>query len=217
MLYIRDCLVFFLQPCLIEDCGELLPGEDDGVNVDDGTGDVFAEWPVDSNIDFSKVCKKSLIQPGDMIVRHVNSSFYGGQSHALSCDHSSLLHARHISLRSCEMFQSTLSQYPVCINLSESNEHLKLKFTSHRITDVFFFVMKLTCSFFWLSAQGFSPCPQQFRTLFRTCLDNPCSLAKEKSYCRIWKSTLVGSQQDDIMKPGVGLHIILMLIRYYYT
>lgn len=46
---------FFSQPCIVEDCGELKPGEHDGVTGDDGTGDVYAEWPVDSEVDFSKV------------------------------------------------------------------------------------------------------------------------------------------------------------------
>lgn len=30
-------------------------GEDDGILADDGTGDTYADWPGDSNIDFSNV------------------------------------------------------------------------------------------------------------------------------------------------------------------
>lgn len=44
------------KPCVIEDCGELQPGEDDGISkVDDGTGDLLPEWPSDSDLDFHKV------------------------------------------------------------------------------------------------------------------------------------------------------------------
>lgn len=44
------------KPCVIEDCGELQPDEDDGISgVDDGTGDVLPEWPEDSELDFHKV------------------------------------------------------------------------------------------------------------------------------------------------------------------
>ena len=45
-----------LQPCVIDDCGELQPDEDDGISVvDDGTGDLLTEWPADSGLDFHKV------------------------------------------------------------------------------------------------------------------------------------------------------------------
>lgn len=42
------------KPCVIDDCGELQPGEDDGICVDDGTGDKLPHWPSDSDLDFSK-------------------------------------------------------------------------------------------------------------------------------------------------------------------
>ena len=38
------------QPCVIDDCGELQPGEDDGICVDDGTGDLLPDWPEDSEL-----------------------------------------------------------------------------------------------------------------------------------------------------------------------
>ncbi|XP_045203479.2 peptidyl-prolyl cis-trans isomerase D-like [Mercenaria mercenaria] len=41
------------KECRIADCGELLPGQDDGCQVDDGTGDKYADWPGDSDIDFT--------------------------------------------------------------------------------------------------------------------------------------------------------------------
>lgn len=45
-----------LQLCAIDDCGELQPGDDDGTATnDDGTGDVYADWPDDSDIDFKDV------------------------------------------------------------------------------------------------------------------------------------------------------------------
>lgn len=42
-----------VKPCIIEECGELQPDEDDGIPANDGTGDMYAEWPGDSGIDFS--------------------------------------------------------------------------------------------------------------------------------------------------------------------
>lgn len=41
------------QTCMIADCGEILPGQDDGCRVDDGTGDKYADWPDDSDINFA--------------------------------------------------------------------------------------------------------------------------------------------------------------------
>lgn len=44
------------QPCVIYECGELQPGEDDGFSgIDDGTGDKLPEWPSDSELDFNDV------------------------------------------------------------------------------------------------------------------------------------------------------------------
>ncbi|XP_072040008.1 peptidyl-prolyl cis-trans isomerase D-like [Amphiura filiformis] len=41
--------------CKIEDCGELQPGEDEVAVVDDGTGDLYCDWPEDSGIDHTNV------------------------------------------------------------------------------------------------------------------------------------------------------------------
>lgn len=46
----------FLQTCVIDNCGEVQEGEDDGISVDDGTGDVLPYWPTDSDLDLNKVC-----------------------------------------------------------------------------------------------------------------------------------------------------------------
>ena len=44
------------QPCVIYECGELQPGEDDGFSgIDDGTGDKLPEWPSDLELDFKNV------------------------------------------------------------------------------------------------------------------------------------------------------------------
>lgn len=44
------------QPCVIYECGELQPGEDDGMSwIDDATGDKLPEWPTDSELDFNNV------------------------------------------------------------------------------------------------------------------------------------------------------------------
>lgn len=39
-----------VKQCVIDDCGELQPGEDDGICVDDGTGDLLPDWPEDSGL-----------------------------------------------------------------------------------------------------------------------------------------------------------------------
>ncbi|CAH1267646.1 PPID [Branchiostoma lanceolatum] len=43
------------QPCVIADCGELLPGDDEGLSMDDGTGDTYMDWPEDSDVDLKNV------------------------------------------------------------------------------------------------------------------------------------------------------------------
>ncbi|KAK3100451.1 hypothetical protein FSP39_020087 [Pinctada imbricata] len=50
-----------LEPCVISDCGELAPGQDDGVAIDDGTGDVHPDWPADSGINFSDTEEKDKV------------------------------------------------------------------------------------------------------------------------------------------------------------
>jgi len=42
------------KECKIEECGELAPGEDDGVNVDDGTGDKLPNAPSESDFTLEK-------------------------------------------------------------------------------------------------------------------------------------------------------------------
>lgn len=42
------------KECRIADCGEILPGEDDGCVVDDGTGDKHPDWPAECDIDFNE-------------------------------------------------------------------------------------------------------------------------------------------------------------------
>lgn len=44
---------------MISDCGELAPGQDDGVSSGDNTGDQIPDWPEDCEIDFSNVCPGS--------------------------------------------------------------------------------------------------------------------------------------------------------------
>lgn len=40
---------------MISDCGELAPGQDDGLSSGDDTGDQIPDWPEDCEIDFSNV------------------------------------------------------------------------------------------------------------------------------------------------------------------
>lgn len=49
-------LLFFLQRIEITDCGELMPGDDDGMAIrDDGTGDAFPDYPEDADFDITDV------------------------------------------------------------------------------------------------------------------------------------------------------------------
>lgn len=43
-----------MKKCRVEDCGEILPGQDDGFIQDDGTGDLLPDSPEDSDINFDK-------------------------------------------------------------------------------------------------------------------------------------------------------------------
>ncbi|XP_057314456.1 peptidyl-prolyl cis-trans isomerase D-like [Hydractinia symbiolongicarpus] len=43
-----------LKKCRIEDCGEILPGEDDGFVQDDGTGDLLPDSPEESELNYDK-------------------------------------------------------------------------------------------------------------------------------------------------------------------
>lgn len=40
---------------MISDCGELAPGEDEGLCSADDSGDQIPDWPEDSQVDFSNV------------------------------------------------------------------------------------------------------------------------------------------------------------------
>jgi len=42
-----------IEKVLIDNCGELKPGDDDGTAIDDGTGDKYSNWPEDSDFDLT--------------------------------------------------------------------------------------------------------------------------------------------------------------------
>jgi len=44
-----------MKKCRIEDCGEILAGQDDGFIKDDGTGDLLPDSPEDSDVNFDNV------------------------------------------------------------------------------------------------------------------------------------------------------------------
>lgn len=46
-------MFYIFQLCVISDCGELAPGEE--AVKDDGTGDLYPDFPTESDIDFTKV------------------------------------------------------------------------------------------------------------------------------------------------------------------
>ncbi|KAL3878321.1 hypothetical protein ACJMK2_030684 [Sinanodonta woodiana] len=65
-----------VKECKITDCGEIPPGADDGVTVDDGTGDIYAENPSDSGLDFTdKNSVNSVINAIDEIRKIGNNLF----------------------------------------------------------------------------------------------------------------------------------------------
>ncbi|GBN90778.1 Peptidyl-prolyl cis-trans isomerase D [Araneus ventricosus] len=43
------------EPCIIENCGEIEPGEDFGLNESDGTEDTYAPFPDDCELDFKDI------------------------------------------------------------------------------------------------------------------------------------------------------------------
>jgi len=42
-----------VEKVVITDCGEIKEGEDDGMAIDDGTGDKYSNWPVDCDLDLT--------------------------------------------------------------------------------------------------------------------------------------------------------------------
>lgn len=44
-----------LKPCTIGNCGEFQPGQDFGLFENDGTDDIFANFPEDSDLNFNDV------------------------------------------------------------------------------------------------------------------------------------------------------------------
>ncbi|XP_022320725.2 peptidyl-prolyl cis-trans isomerase D-like [Crassostrea virginica] len=49
------------QECMISGCGELAPGQDDGLSSGDDTGDQIPDWPEDCEIDFSNTDNKDKV------------------------------------------------------------------------------------------------------------------------------------------------------------
>lgn len=56
-MYTIKFMEMYVQECVISDCGELAPGQDEGMSTDDKTGDNIPDWPEDCEIDFNNVCK----------------------------------------------------------------------------------------------------------------------------------------------------------------
>lgn len=50
----NDCPI---EKVVIDECGEIKPGEDDGTALDDGTGDKYSNWPEDSDHDLTDKTK----------------------------------------------------------------------------------------------------------------------------------------------------------------
>lgn len=62
--------------CLIENCGEILPGEDFGIGESDGTGDVYPLYPDDSDVNFKEI--DQVLQIAEQIKSSGNTFFKKG-------------------------------------------------------------------------------------------------------------------------------------------
>ncbi|XP_070552723.1 peptidyl-prolyl cis-trans isomerase D-like isoform X2 [Ptychodera flava] len=62
-----------LVPCVIDNCGELSPGEDDGTVFDDGTGDTYADYPEDCGLDVND--RDKILEAADAIKQIGNQQF----------------------------------------------------------------------------------------------------------------------------------------------
>nr|XP_011444704.2 peptidyl-prolyl cis-trans isomerase D isoform X1 [Crassostrea gigas] len=65
--------------CMISDCGELAPGEDDGICSADDSGDQTPDWPEDSQLDFSNSENKDKVLEMIKSIKECGNSLFKEQ------------------------------------------------------------------------------------------------------------------------------------------
>ncbi|VDI33274.1 peptidyl-prolyl isomerase D [Mytilus galloprovincialis] len=68
-----------VKECKIADCGEIAPGEDDGFVKDDGSGDIYPEWPEDSGVDFENTENKEKVLTMITSIKGFGNNFFKEQ------------------------------------------------------------------------------------------------------------------------------------------
>ena len=68
-----------VNDCIISDCGEIAPGEDDGFVKDDGSGDIYPECPDDSGIDFENNENKDKVLEIIKSIKTIGNNFFKEQ------------------------------------------------------------------------------------------------------------------------------------------
>ncbi|XP_063415307.1 peptidyl-prolyl cis-trans isomerase D-like [Mytilus trossulus] len=68
-----------VKECKIADCGEIALGEDDGFVKDDGSGDIYPEWPEDSGVDFENTENKEKVLTMITSIKGFGNNFFKEQ------------------------------------------------------------------------------------------------------------------------------------------
>ncbi|XP_067663824.1 peptidyl-prolyl cis-trans isomerase D-like [Haliotis asinina] len=71
-----------VQECVISECGELQPGEDFQKTKDDGTGDTYADFPIDAGLDFSLKDNKEKIIEIALDIKKIGNTLFKEQKFA---------------------------------------------------------------------------------------------------------------------------------------
>ncbi|KAL5011964.1 hypothetical protein ScPMuIL_010515 [Solemya velum] len=126
--------------CAIRDCGEIKPGEDDGVKEEDDTGDVYADWPVDSNINFTLKDNKEQILKISEDVRKIGNNLFKAQQFARALnkykkalrylvkmnDDMNLSKEEGDEFGKTHLLSLTLNQAACCLRLKKETEAIEL-------------------------------------------------------------------------------------------
>ncbi|XP_061189239.1 peptidyl-prolyl cis-trans isomerase D-like [Saccostrea echinata] len=70
--------------CIISDCGELAPGQDDGVSTGDETGDAIPDWPEDCDVDFSNSENKDKVLEMVKSIKDSGNALFKEQKYQLA-------------------------------------------------------------------------------------------------------------------------------------
>ncbi|XP_041357275.1 peptidyl-prolyl cis-trans isomerase D-like [Gigantopelta aegis] len=73
-----------LKECMIDDCGELVPGDDGNEPTDDGTGDVYADFPVDCDVNFSDKENMEKIKEIAQNIKQIGNNLFKEQNFSVA-------------------------------------------------------------------------------------------------------------------------------------